>query len=181
MEIGADMSKYRHAIFRFDDFEDIDETWRGGSYIGGLGSADGDAGIARQYRAAADLILSHSVKNDTVWEVVLPALFLYRHAIEIRLKAIVRPTKMSHNLVELARNLDGRLSKKLSASLPVELLDRIAELEAVDPRADAFRFTADTKNKPHFLNEVWVQLAYLREVVAWIEEELENAERLLSQ
>jgi len=166
MEIDKGMSKYRHTIFRFDDFEDIDETWRAGSYIGGLGSADGDAGIARQYRAAADLMLSHSVKSDTVWEVVLPALFLYRHAI--------------HNLVELARNLDGRLSKELGTSLPAELLDRIAELEAVDPKADAFRFTADTKNRPHFLNEVWVQLAYLRDVVTWIEAELEKAERLLS-
>jgi hypothetical protein len=172
------------AIFETDDFEGIDETSRHGAFVGGMAGAHQDGGIASSYLRAAEQLAAQAVADDAAHEVVLPVVFLYRHALELRLKLAVRPAKLDHDLVKLAETLDVQLLAKRGVGLPSEILDRIREIGKFDPRADAFRFTrrAATKGKPgeaHFNEEVWVDVAHLRRVMRAVDEQLQEAAALL--
>lgn len=165
-----------HPIFKTDGFDDIDEASIHGAYIGGLAGVYEDAGIATSYKRAAEMLLGRALADECVHEVVLPVLFLYRHALELRLKFAVRPVEPDHNLGGLARALDGLLATKRGAGLPETVLKRIEEIAAFDPRADGFRFTRKWKKGStgdrHFAEEVWVNLVYLRTEMSRIDDEL---------
>jgi hypothetical protein len=170
-------------IFRTDDFEDIDEISNHGAYIGGMASAFEDTGIAGNYMLAAGSLVERALLDDTVHEVVLPALFLYRHGVELRLKCAVQPAKLDHDLEGLVRQLDVLLVARFGAGLPTALVERVVELARFDPRADAFRFTFKAgKRSPqpaHFPEEIWVDLAHLRSEMRWIDAVLMKAAVLL--
>lgn len=170
-------------IFDGAPAEEIDETWTQGAYVGGMVAANEDAGIAESYLAAADELVEHGVRDDALHEFVLPALFLYRHALELRLKFAVRPTKPNHDLAALARELDRLLRAKGSEGLPPNAVARIEEIGTRDPRADAFRFTEKlVKGKAagmHLPEEVWVDVAYLKRVMHWLDDGLRAAAEML--
>jgi hypothetical protein len=172
-------------IFQTDGFDEFDETTTHGAYIGGLATAHEDAALASSYKLAADLLVERALADDRVHEVVLPALFLYRHALELRLKVAVRPERLNHDLVALAQDLDGVLRAKQGVGLPAALVTRVAEMAQLDPRADGFRFTRASRKgstgERHFEDEVWVDLAHVREEMAWIDTALQAAAGALSR
>jgi hypothetical protein len=169
---------FAQPVFRTDGFDEVDEETRGVAYIGGMAAAHDDAGIAGDYIRAADLLVEYALANDREHEIVLPALFLYRHALELRLKSLVRPAKLDHDLSVLVRELDARLLAGRGSGLPDHLVERVEELAKRDPRADAFRFTRTSKKggqTRHFPEEILVDLRHLRAVVTWIDQEIERA------
>jgi hypothetical protein len=128
---------------------------------------------------SGDALVEQGLKDDRVHEVVLPVLFLYRHALEVRIKFAVRPAKLTHDLGALIRDLDDLLVRRRGTGLARGVINRVDEIARVDPRADAFRFTYKSRNRstggPHFAEEVWVNLAHLRDVIAWLDSELRVA------
>jgi hypothetical protein len=172
---------FARSIFKTTGFEDIDETWSSGAYIGGLAGAYQDAGIAESYKSAADILVERALVDERVHEVVLPVLLLYRHALELRLKFAVRPKTFDHDLVALARALDEILVTKRGAGLPPALIERIKEISDYDTIGDAFRFHTRKAKKsggppqPHFPEEVWVNVTYLRDLVNWLDRHLRDA------
>jgi hypothetical protein len=111
-------------IFQTAGFEDIDETCFYGAYIGGMAATYEDAGIATSYMRAANMLVGQALRDDCVHEVVLAALFLYRHALELRLKFPVRPDKLNHGLGRLVRELNELLVTKRGAGLACGVIDR---------------------------------------------------------
>lgn len=167
-------------LFRTDGFEMIDETWTHGAFIGGLAGADGDDGLADNYLMTADLMVERALRDDLVHVVVLPALFLYRHALELRLKAAVRPERPDHDLDGLVQRLNAMLRDNGTDVLQEQVVERISEIARFDPRADAFRFHASRPRRaspglPHFPEEVWVDVRNLPSTVRWIDRELRAA------
>jgi hypothetical protein len=165
-------------VFRTVGFEDIDESWRGGAYIGGMAGAYEDAGIASSYMAAAEWLVERAIADEQVYEVVLPVLFLYRHAIELRLKFAVRPSKPSHDIPALVTALNEMLVAIRGSELAPLVSERIREIASIDPRADAFRFHARKPTKavpravPQFPEEIWVDVTYLRDAMRIVDKEL---------
>jgi hypothetical protein len=108
-------------------------------------------------------------------------LFLYRHALELRLKFAVRPQKPDHDLVALTGALDEILVRARGEGLPAALVERVQEISAYDVGADAFRFHATRRKKgapppgPHFAEEVWVDVTHLRNLVSWLDRQLRDA------
>lgn len=167
-------------VFQSEGFDDIDESWTHGAYVGGLAAFYTDGGIAADYLRAADLLTDQALKDDLVYFMVLPALFLYRHALELRLKSAVRPEKATHDLVWLTQQLNQMLEAKAGRKLPDALVAKVVELARHDPRADAFRFhaTRPRQGRPgeqHFPDEVWVDLKHLKATMTWIDTQLREA------
>lgn len=131
-ELAANAATSR-PIFATEGFEDIDESCTHGAYIGGMAVAAEDAGLATSYMRAADMLVERALRDDCVHEVVLPALFLYRHVLELRLKFAVRPAKLDHGLEGLARELDVLLTKKGGRGLAPGLLERVEEIRTSTP------------------------------------------------
>lgn len=156
-------------IFVPDYPDTIDEAWTWGALIGGLITVEGEFGIARQYKAAADRLVEQGIKDDDLNTVAMPILFLYRQAIENALKAVLGPPtppdRLDHDLAKLLDRMQARFGP-----MPSLIRERILEFHTNDARGDAFRFTEKSRskkgeNKHHFPEEVWVDLRHLSQVV----------------
>lgn len=163
-------------IFYEEIPEGIDESWKFGALVGGFASAHRDLGIAHSYKQAADRLVHHGIRDDDLYRVVLPALFLYRQSVESLLKALIASPKPTHDLAALLAGLETE-----RGALPEKLRERVLELHRFDPRADAFRFFAGRPRRSrqsgaapsdgleaaplHFPNEIWVDVQRLKSVV----------------
>jgi hypothetical protein len=119
--------------------------------------------MIKGFHETGDLLIAESkAEPRRAQNLVYPALFAYRQAVELRLKNILidfgpiggeKPNFRTHDLVHLwarSRRVIERLHSHLSTQ-EFETLEaaeaQIAEFDAVDPGSDAFRFAHDTKGK----------------------------------
>jgi len=89
-----------------------------GFLVGGLANMSPQQ-LADQYFDAASvltqLILSHQWED---YRLANPALFLYRHALELLVKAIMLETKTGHKLDELADDLVTFVKREFDTDVP---------------------------------------------------------------
>jgi hypothetical protein len=109
--------------------DDIDETWQHVAILGGMAGRPKKhvsfLAAARSYRWAAELVVTAAVRDGELWDTINPALFLYRHTIELYLKALM-PGK-GHDLGVLVDKLPGKV-----ADVPRAVLERLREFASVD-------------------------------------------------
>lgn len=127
--------------------------------------------LGQQYYDAAVRLLEaiqHGDADDS--QLAHPVLYLYRHSVELFLKAALGRAAKSHDLAELATQFKARLKAKLNAELPAWITNRIAELAAIDPSSTAFRYseTWDKAAKTHvpLEGELHVDAAHLKDAMS---------------
>lgn len=97
--------------------------------------------MAQQYFDAAHLLLE-SIKRGE-WEdykLVSPALFLYRHSVELLVKGLLGASPRTHDLSVLADMLDAAFADRWDRPVPRWIIDRLKEIAAIDPGSTAFRY-----------------------------------------
>jgi HEPN domain-containing protein len=97
--------------------------------------------MAQQYFDAAHLLLE-SIKRGE-WEdykLVSPALFLYRHSLELLVKGLLGVSPRTHDLSELADRLEAVSVERWGRSMPTWIISRLKEIAAIDPGSTAFRY-----------------------------------------
>jgi len=77
--------------------DEIDETWRHGALIGGMGCRDWRQ-VARAYKLAADELVKLALTEHERHELDFPILFMYRHTVELYLKAALENPPEHHDL-----------------------------------------------------------------------------------
>ena len=152
----------------------------------------GDERIYRMikgFRETGDLLVAESkAEPQRAQNLIYPALFAYRQALELRLKNILiefepmageRPDFRSHDLPTLwsacrrvIERFDSNLSPQDLETLAVVQM-QIAEFDSVDPGSDAFRFAHDTRGKVIKLELPEIDLDNLRLVTGSVFEFLE--------
>jgi hypothetical protein len=180
---------FTRTIFSDDGFENIDETCSRGAYVGGVAGVHADVGMAQSYKRAADILVEEALVDDSVFDIVLPVLFLYRQALELRLKVAVQPKKLNQDLRALITELDALMVQKRGVGIAPEIVARVCEINDMDPGADGFRFHVarpkNVKSSHAPLNksgdEVWVDIAYLQDFVACADLELLHCAGLLGR
>lgn len=131
--------------------------------------------LSRQYFDAANLLLE-AIKKQRIEDYALtnPALFLYRHALELVLKAILerRPNgaPAGHDLAALLEQLQVFAKDHFKQDVPDWIVSRIKEFAAIDPGSTAFRYGKDRYggkgSKPTSApGEVYVGLPHLLRVM----------------
>jgi hypothetical protein len=164
--------------------DDLDETWRHGFLVGGMAHHTSEWELAKAYKLAGDIVIETARSRPWAqgYEIGYPALYLYRHAIELYLKAVV-PTKgrPTHDLVKLVTRFAGRVSAQLGQRVPDWYLNYLLEFAAIDRGATAFRF-ADERAREQVIaqNEGWVEFARLRDVMDRLAGGFENVLRALA-
>src|SRR5207249_12268113 len=98
--------------------EELDESWTHGVLVGGMASATDSIEIACAYRTAADSLIAPALKSGEAWRFTYPILFLYRHALELHLKAILQPSKRTHELRPLIREFEKLVKTRFGENLP---------------------------------------------------------------
>jgi hypothetical protein len=102
-----------HSPLFQDPSDDIDETWRHGVLIGGMARRNLRQ-VARAYKLAADELLKQALSYFEPHELDYPVLFLYRHTVELYLKAALEKPPLHHDLSSLIQLLEAEAGKKLA-------------------------------------------------------------------
>lgn len=145
-----------------------EDPWSGpkGFMIGGM-SLPTKSELGEQYFDAAYLLLESINRNQ--WEdykLVNPALYLFRHALELQVKALIGASAKTHDLAVLADQLDSRAFAQDGAKAPEWIVARLKEFAAVDPGSTSFRY-AQTYDRPlrkdvEVDGEVYINLCHLQ-------------------
>lgn len=138
---------------------DLDERWYHGFLVGGMALWRDAGDLAEIYRRNGDALIDRALdEQDLSNQYAYPALYLYRHALELYLKAILGDAKKVHKLDDMVGSLET------SGKAPGWLLVTLREFASVDPDAQAFRFH-DGRIGEALEAESWVDFRNLQEAM----------------
>lgn len=136
-----------------------------GFMVGGMASLTFED-LGQQYFDAASLLVNVIQNKD--WEdyrLANPILYLYRHSIELFLKAALGKTAKTHNLAYLAKQFQELIKTEYDYDVPDWVGDRLKELATIDPNTTTFRYSQNwdktTKRDLPVDGEYHVDLAHL--------------------
>lgn len=144
--------------------EEMDETWRHGSLIGGMACRDLPQ-VARAYKLAADELLKQALEKYEPHELDYPVLFLYRHTVEVYLKAALDNPPEHHDLSRLIQLLEAESGKKIAPWVK----ERLWDFHRIDNMAALFRY-AD----PPADGELWIDFYHLQAVIDKLAQAIEE-------
>src|SRR6185437_2125993 len=125
------------------------------------------ASLAEEYFDAGNLILE-AIKRDDIedYKLANAALFLFRHAAELILKAGLGQFDRTHDLSRLADAFAAFVNKDHKENVPQWIIDRLKELGAIDPGSLAFRYgeyrNPLAKGRASLNGEIYVDLSHLQ-------------------
>jgi len=145
--------------------------------------------LVRGYKRAGDILIEHALADRYDRDnLIFPALFSYRHYIELVLKAIIENhgnfahvslKKKNHQLSELW-TLFTKISTAFGHDCSTEDVAAVGvcveELAKIDGNAQVFRYATDKKGNTTLLSHDWIDLVWLRVVMNGIENFFECAE-----
>jgi len=140
--------------------------------------------IACAYRTAADSLIAPALKSGEAWRFIYPVLFLYRHALELHLKAILQPSKRTHELRPLIRKFENLVKTRFGENLPTEIKEDLEGFSEIDPDSQAFRYSdrySETRHGRFLPGEYWVSLRNLGKTMDALCEALERVHQRLGR
>lgn len=135
--------------------DEMDETWQHGTLIGGMACRDLSQ-VARAYKLAADELLKQAMSNYEPHQLDYPVLFLYRHTVEVYLKAALDNPPEHHDLSRLIQLLEGESGKQIAGWVK----DRLWDFHRIDKMASLFRYADPPAN-----GELWIDFYQLQAVI----------------
>jgi hypothetical protein len=95
-----------------------------------------------------------------------PVLFLYRHALEMKLKGLMQDVPKTHDLLKLAEEFEATIKRKCDRAIAPWITGRLKEIARVDPTSTAFRYSEyycrNTKRDVLVNGETYVSLPHLQ-------------------
>ena len=157
----------------FDDPPDTLGSDEGhyGHLIAAMGGMEGIE-IARTFAVAGHRLLAEARARSETWEAAHPILYCYRHALELYLKALIRPDRRNHGLEALWKALHDRIQGCFREDQIAWLGDRIREFHTIDPQSTAFRY--HDAQPQGIKSELWVDFHNLARQVAQMFEAMET-------
>jgi hypothetical protein len=97
--------------------------------------------MAGQYLLAANLLADAIRRQEQEdFHLANPVMFLYRHAIELTLKALLPSAGAHHRLDALGADLKAYIREQYQQEVPTWITERLKEIAAFDPGSMAFRY-----------------------------------------
>jgi hypothetical protein len=160
----------------------LDEEYYHGALLGGMASiAFNNFAIADSFKLAGDILVDAIPLRAEACDVVLPAMFNYRHALELYLKATLPDSAKEHKLWPLWEKLRVHLEQVYRTHAPAGVEQLISEFDDHDSGSTAFRYgdTPFHSRSTGDHGEVWIDLPKFRERMqsaAKLFERIRNAE-----
>ena len=143
--------------------EDIDDSWRG-IVFGGEFELSDMFETANSFKLAGDKLVEIAHENNEERELFLPAIYNYRHATELYIKAFSDGGKI-HNLKQLKERLNRILKEKFNAVMPVWFSNIINAFHDADPNGTTFRYAEKLPEQ-----EMYADLNHVRTLMNWLVE-----------
>lgn len=149
---------------------DIDATWTGvvfgGEYeLGGLFES------ANSFKLAGDRLIEIGLENYEERDLFQPAMYSYRHALELYIKSIIGE-EINHNLNDLLSKLEKFIKEKWSLKLPGWLQDLILSFDSVDPFSTAFRYGQTVPAE-----ELYTDMGHIKNLMGWAMQAFTNIKK----
>jgi hypothetical protein len=125
--------------------------------------------LANAYKLAGDRLIETALKNEEVQELFYPAIYNYRHAIELYLKALSGRQEQKHDLAWLYSEFVKTLKRRFDQTQPDWFENLIATFHDFDPYGTIFRYGGNTEK-----GEVFVDYHRLQKHMAWAGEGFRN-------
>lgn len=143
-------------IFR-EPPDDLDESWFG-AIVGTFGGYRDFFTVAQSFRNAANCLIYTHKNNHYECEVLDPLLYLYRHSLELYMKALI----VAHNHgCDVKKDYGHSLSKLFKEAVAVvktlgyEMPERakriVAEMSEVDSASFSFRYDGDWSKSEYWI------------------------------
>lgn len=142
--------------------DDIDESWRG-VVFGGEFELHNLFKTANAFKLAGDKLVDIAHSNIEERELFQPAIYNYRHATELYIKAVTWVDK-THNLNTLKERLDKILKEQFNAITPPWLDSIIQSFNHIDPKGTAFRYGITIPK-----DELYVDLKHMKQLMSWLQ------------
>jgi hypothetical protein len=143
--------------------ENMDESWKHGVIISGLASLEDMLMFARSYKLAGDRLIEISLENEEAVDLMYPALFNYRHSIELYLKVITGKYKQTHDLLYLFTKLKELLKSEFNSNVPEWFENIVLKFNSYDPGGTTFRYGGGHEN-----DEVFINFIQLKKIMGWL-------------
>jgi hypothetical protein len=152
-----------------DPPENMDENWKHGVIFSGFATLGDILMYARSYKLAGDRLIDIALENEEAWDLHNPALFNYRHSIELYLKTITGSYKHEHNLLPLYRKLKKLLKTEFNAEPPEWFESVILKFNEMDPGGITFRY-GGIQN----YDEVFIDFIQMKKKMGWLTQSFQN-------
>jgi hypothetical protein len=156
--------------------EELDETWRHGSLVGGMVYGAFDLfTLADSYKLAGDMLVDAALSTVEAYELIYPIMYNYRHATELYLKDVRPPKNKTHDLQPLLQTLRDYLKREHATVIPAWFENVVLAFADFDPRSTAFRYS----DSSIFLRrtdsgEFWIDLAHVKKLMGWVAESFQR-------
>jgi hypothetical protein len=151
----------------FEDVPDmIDESWTHGAILGGMAHGAYDQlAVADSYVRAGDTLVERVLQGGEGYELVYPILFTYRHAVELHLKIVLRPSRRTHKLNGLLADFCNYVQRVFQQQVPKWFTVVISEFATFDRDSMVFRYEDADVASEHLRTrgEFWVDLRTSRQ------------------
>lgn len=161
-DVFAEFARLNTPLFQ-EVPDEIDETWHG-VLVGGMASRNWPQ-VARAYKKAADELLKQTMSQCEPHELDYPIIFLYRHTIEVYLKAMLNAPPETHDLGRLMELLEQQFGNEIAPCVK----SRLRDFQRMDQHSDVFRYA-----EPQPDGELWVDFHQLKLVMDRLVEAFEK-------
>lgn len=158
--------------FVVDYHDKIDKSWKHGVLFGGLSKFGDTFYLANSYKLAGDRLVHIALENEESQDLFCPAVYNYRHATELYLKAVFGSANQTHNLITLFDNFKKSLKEKYNQDCPDWFTNIILTFDRFDPYGTNFRYAGGTES-----SEVFIDFIQMKTVMGWVSESFQNIRR----
>lgn len=128
--------------------------------------------LANSYKLAGDTLIDAALKDQQAWELFCPAVYNYRHAIELYLKALTGDNKKKHDLDRLYVIFEKMIVDQFKTDIPDWFKNLIAAINRFDPGGTTFRYGGDLDR-----GEVFIDFIQLKRLMGWVSHSFQNIRR----
>jgi hypothetical protein len=158
--------------FFVDPPENIDETWKHGVLFCGLAQFGDQFYLANSYKLAGDGLIDLALEKEEAWSLFCPAVFNYRHATELYLKAITGCQEQTHNLNVLLEKFEKLILDEYKEVCPDWFKNVIFTFDTFDPGGTTFRYGGNLNS-----DEIFIDFVQMKTLMSWMEKSFHNIRR----
>jgi hypothetical protein len=163
--------------------EDLDETWRHGSLVGGMATYAFDTfTLADSYKLAGDVLVDAVLSTAEAYELVYPIIYNYRHATELYLKAILPPKNKDHDLASRLQRLRDYLKHEHDIVIPTWFENVVLGFHDFDPDSTTFRYgdKGVISHSTGDAGEFWVDLHHTKKLMKRVADSFQRIKSMLA-
>lgn len=150
------------------------ETVRESILISVLADYSDKLSLAKSYKCSADELIKLAIESDERTEFLCPAIFCYRHSLELFIKSVIKKEIKGHNLKKLYNVFAKLISIKFNQQVPDWFKNTILAINDFDPGSTTFRYGESIETEEYLLD-----LNHLRKRMDLIEKTFTNIKKKL--